>query len=169
MITFAPKETIYYTLLNMGYIQKNLMQGEKVMFEAKFHGIVYFWPCFIAVLAIGIFFISSWSFLLRLILVLAVWLAAFIWAVSIHGGKQYVLTTRRLIFKRGIIKRTSHELLLRKCEGISIEQSLMGRLFGYGSVLVSTGEEKNRYDYIKNPLAFSTCINQQIDNVKDDR
>ena len=45
----------------------------------------------------------------------------------------------------------------------------MGRLFGYGSVLVSTGEEKNRYDYIKNPLAFSTCINQQIDNVKDDK
>ena len=115
----------------MGYIQKNLMQGEKVMYEAKFHGIVYFWPCFFAVLAIGIFFISSWSFLLRFLLVMVVWLACFIWGVVINGGKQYVLTTRRLIFKRGIIKRTSFELLLRKCEGIRIEQSIMGRLFGY--------------------------------------
>ena len=153
----------------MGYIQKNLMQGEKVMYEAKFHGIVYFWPCFFAVLAIGLFFISSWSFLLRLILVLAVWLVAFISAVAINGGKQYVVTTKRLIFKKGIVKRTSFELLLRKCEGIRIEQSIMGRLLGYGSVLVTTGEATNRYDYIKHPLAFSTCINQQIDNAKDDR
>jgi uncharacterized membrane protein YdbT with pleckstrin-like domain len=153
----------------MGYIQKNLMQGEKVMYEAKFHGIVYFWPCLLAILAIGLFFISSWSFLLRLILVLVVWLSSFIWGVYINGGKQYVLTTRRLIFKKGIIKRTSLELLLRKCEGIRIEQSIMGRLLGYGSVYVTTGEATNRYDYIKHPLEFSTCINQQIDNVKDDR
>lgn len=153
----------------MGYIQKNLMQGEKVMYEARFHGIVYFWPCLIAVPVVGLLFISSWSFLLRLILVLAVWLVLFLWAVSIHGGKQYVLTTRRLIFKRGIVKRTSFELLLRKCEGIRIEQSIMGRLLDYGSVLVTTGEATNRYDYIKHPLQFSTAINQQIDNVKDDK
>ncbi len=153
----------------MGYIQKNLMQGEKVVYEAKFHPIVFFWPCVIALLAIGLFFISSWSFLLRLILVLAVWLAVFLWAVTIDGGKQYVLTTRRLIFKKGIVKRTSFELLLRKCEGIRIEQSITGRLFGYGSVYVTTGEATNRYDYIKHPLQFSTCINQQIDNVKDDK
>ncbi len=153
----------------MGYIQKNLMQGEKVVYEAKFHGIVYAWPCIIAFLALGFFFITSWSFLLRLILVLAVWLAIFLWCVSINGGKQYVLTSRRLIFKRGIVKRTSFELLLRKCEGIRIEQSIMGRMLGYGSVLVTTGEATNRYDYIKHPLEFSTAINQQIDNVKDDR
>ena len=153
----------------MGYIQKNLMQGEKVVYEANLHGVVYAWPCIVAFLAVGLFFITGWSFLLRLILVLAVWLIAFIWGVSIHGGKQYVLTTRRLIFKRGIIKRTSFELLLRKCEGIRIEQTILGRLLGYGSVLVTTGEATNRYDYIKRPLEFSTSINQQIDNVKDER
>ena len=169
MITFAPNERKSYTLFIMGYIQKNLMEGEKVMYEAKFHGIVYFWPCFLSILAIGIFFISRWSFLLRLILVLAVWLIAFIFAIAINGGKQYVLTNKRLIFKKGIVKRTSFELLLRKCEGIRIEQSIMGRLFSYGSVYVTTGEATNRYDYIKRPLEFSTSINQQIDNVKDDK
>ena len=153
----------------MGYIQKNLMQGEKVMYEAQLHGIVFAWPCIIAFLAIGIFFISSCSFLLRLVLVLAVWLVCFIWGLVINGGKQYVLTTRRLIFKKGIVKRTSFELLLRKCEGIRIEQSILGRLLDYGSVLVTTGEATNRYDYIKHPLQFSTSINQQIDNVKDER
>lgn len=151
----------------MGYIQKHLMQGEKVVYEARLHYIVFAAPCFIALLAFGFLFITGLDWMWRIILLLAVWLGAFCWAVSIHGGKQYVVTTRRLIFKRGIIRRRSFELLLRKCEGIQIEQSIMGRLFGYGSVLVTTGEATNRYDHVKEPVTFSTCVNQQIDNVKD--
>ena len=144
------------------------MAGEKVAYEAKQHWIIYTWPIILGIVSLTAFLLplEAW---INACICCALLLIAFCWGVSIYGGRQYVVTTDRLIFKRGIIKRTSHELLLRKCEGISIEQSLMGRLFGYGSVLVSTGEEKNRYDYIKNPLAFSTCINQQIDNVKDDK
>jgi len=152
----------------MGYIEKNLMVNEQVVYEANLHYIVYTSPCLVALLAIGFLFIPGLEWMWRIILMLAVWLGAFIWAIAINGGKQYVVTTRRLIFKRGIIRRKSFELLLRKCEGIQIEQSIMGRILNYGSVLVTTGEATNRYDHIKNPLKFSTCINQQIDNVKND-
>ena len=151
----------------MGYIQKNLMQNEKVVYEARLHEIIFLAPCFIALCAIGLLFISSFSWTVRLILMLAVWLGAFIWALNIHGGKLYVVTTRRLIFKRGFIRRRSLELMLRKCEGIQIEQSILGRLLNYGTVLVTTGEATNRYEYVKSPLTFSTCINQQIENAKE--
>ncbi|MBR0275234.1 MAG: PH domain-containing protein [Prevotella sp.] len=150
----------------MGYIEKHLMQDEKVVSKAKLHWIVYFGPGLMALLAIGLLFISDFSWLLRICLMLGVWLCALIWAVAIDGGKQYVVTTRRIIFKHGIIKRSSLELLLRKCEGIKVEQSIMGRILGYGTVLVTTGEATNRYDYIRHPVTFSTCINQQIDNLK---
>ena len=152
----------------MGYIQKNLMDGEKVMYEARLHSIVYVKPilCVLAAIVVALIPSEDVSWPWRALLVAIVALLAFIWAVSIHGGKMYVVTTRRLIFKRGIVKRTSFELLLRKCEGIHIEQSVMGRLLNYGSVIVTTGEASNRYDYIRNPLAFSSCINQQIDNLK---
>jgi uncharacterized membrane protein YdbT with pleckstrin-like domain len=150
----------------MGYIEKHLMQDEKVVSKAKLHWIVYFGPGLVALLAIGLLFISDFSWLLRICLMLGVWLCALIWAVAIDGGKQYVVTTRRIIFKHGIIKRSSLELLLRKCEGIKVEQSIMGRILGYGTVLVTTGEATNRYDYICHPVTFSTCINQQIDNLK---
>ena len=143
------------------------MQNEQVVLEAQLHPIMFVSPCLLAVLAIGFLFIGDLDWMWRFILMLAVWFGAFVWAVSIHGGKQYVLTTRRLIFKRGIVRRRSFELLLRKCEGIQIEQSIMGRILNYGSVLVTTGEATNRYDHIKNPLKFSTCINQQIDNIRD--
>ena len=150
----------------MGYIEKHLMQDEKVVSKAKLHWIVYLGPGLVALLAIGLLFISDFSWLLRICLMLGVWLCALIWAVAIDGGKQYVVTTRRIIFKHGIIKRSSLELLLRKCEGIKVEQSIMGRILGYGTVLVTTGEATNRYDYIRHPVTFSTCINQQIDNLK---
>ena len=76
--------------------------------------------------------------------------------MSIYGGRQYVVTTHRLIFKRGIINRNSYELLLRKCEGIQVDQSILGRLLNYGTVNVTTGEATNSYKYISHPLAFST-------------
>ena len=90
------------------------------------------------------------------------------WAISIHGGKQYVVTTHRLIFKRGIINRTSHELLLRKCEGVQVDQSIPGRMFGYGTVNVTTGEVTNSYKYIKHPVRFTTEIHEQISHLRDD-
>ena len=35
----------------MGYIQKNLMSGEFVAYEAKQHGIIYTWPVVLALLS----------------------------------------------------------------------------------------------------------------------
>ena len=94
-------------------------------------------------------------------------LVALFWAISINGGKQYVVTTNRLIFKHGIINRNSHELLLKKCEGVEVDQSIMGRIFNYGTVNVTTGEVTNQYKYIGNPLKFTTKIHEQISKLKD--
>jgi uncharacterized membrane protein YdbT with pleckstrin-like domain len=150
----------------MGYIQKNLMAGEKVVYEAKQHGIVYVGPFFVALLAFFVVFIPM-DPLAILCICMLFFTIAFGWAMSIYGGRQYVVTTHRLIFKRGIINRNSFELLLRKCEGIQVDQSILGRLLDYGTVNVTTGEATNSYMYISHPLAFTTKIHEQINNLKD--
>ena len=99
---------------------------------------------------------------------LAILLIALCWAVKIYGGRQYVVTTNRLIFKRGIINRNSHELLLKKCEGVTVDQSIWGRILGYGTVIVTTGEVANSYKYISHPMRFTTKIHEQIRNLKED-
>lgn len=152
----------------MGYIQKNLMSGEYIAYEAKLHRIIYAWPFIVALLAIGIFFIPNLAFKIAICIVLAIWLIALGWAISIHGGRQYVVTNNRLIFKRGIINRNSHELLLKKCEGVQVDQSIMGRLLDYGTVIVTTGEVTNSYKFISHPLRFTTCIHEQISHLKED-
>ena len=159
----------------MGYIEDNLMPDERVTYEAQLHPIVYCWPIIIALLGVACLalpferiddpWFQAHAWLLRFALMLLLWLVAAIRAIEIWGGKRYVVTNRRLIFKRGIVRRRSHELVLRKCEGVQTEQTVMGRLLGYGSVTVTTGEVTNTYDYIRNPMRFSATINQMIDGL----
>ena len=60
------------------------------------------------------------------------------------------------------MKRESLDLILRRCEGVSIKQSIIGRILDYGTVVVSTGEVANSFERILNPVKFSSQINQQI-------
>ena len=150
----------------MGYIQKNLMEGEKVTYEAKQHCIIYTWPIILALVSFCAFFlpIDTW---INVCICGVGLLVALFWAISLYGGRQYVVTTNRLIFKRGIINRNSHELLLKKCEGVQVDQSIPGRIFDYGTVVVTTGEVTNSYKYISHPLRFTTKIHEQISKLKD--
>ena len=118
----------------MGYIQKNLMAGEKIAYEAKLHSIIYTGPILLALLSFLVFLIPIENKWINAGICLVLLLVALFWAISINGGKQYVVTTNRLIFKHGIINRNSHELLLKKCEGVEVDQSIMGRIFNYGTV-----------------------------------
>lgn len=141
------------------------MDDEKIVYEAKLHDIVYTGPIILAIFSFLIVF--SLLDTVSLIISFIIWSIAVGWAISIYGGKQYVVTTHRLIFKRGIINRDSFELLLRKCEGIQVDQSILGRILDYGTVNVTTGEATNSYKYISHPLRFSTKIHEQIFNLKD--
>ena len=149
----------------MGYIENNLLQGEEIKFEANLHWLVYFWPIFLTIVALVLFgFAVYMEYTVAGLIGLAVFfIIIFIWCLEINGGKRYVVTTKRVIFKKGFIKRTSYDLMLHKCEGVMVEQSILGRILNYGTVIVTTGEATNNYNYIRNPFGFSTAINQQID------
>ena len=41
----------------------------------------------------------------------------------------------------------------------------MGRILDYGDVIVSTGEDKDVFKYVRSPMWFSTRINEQIDKI----
>ena len=148
----------------MSYIEKNLMDGEVIIYEARQHWIIYWLPALLVIVAIVQFVIPTESdgLLLQCCFAVLLLLVAFIWAVNIHGGRKYLLTNKRLILKRGIVKRNTLDLILRRCEGVSVNQSIMGRILDYGTVIVSTGEVTNSFSHIENPVKFSSMINQQI-------
>lgn len=148
----------------MGYIEKNLMEGEQVVYEARQHWIIYWKPFLLVLLGIGLFAIPTQDVQLtiQVIAALVLFVAAGFWALNIYGGRKYILTTSRLILKRGIVRRESTDLILRRCEGVSIRQSITGRILSFGTVEVTTGEVVNSFRLIEDPVRFSTQINQQI-------
>ena len=77
-------------------------------------------------------------------------------------GAEYVITNKKVILKSGFLSRDALELILNKCEGLRINQSIMGRILGFGSIVVTTGGATNTFNYITNPMKFRNEINAQL-------
>ena len=153
----------------MGYVEKSLMEGEHIVYEATYHYIIYWLPALLALAGLVLLFapIGDMTFDTRLLFTLIIIAVAAVWAVVKWGGKRFVLTNKRIIEKVGIVRLDSNELVLHRCEGVNLSQGILGRILNYGTVIVTTGEVANEYPYIKNPLKFKTLVNQQIDNYKE--
>src|SRR5262249_59455107 len=49
---------------------------------------------------------------------------------------EMAVTDRRIIYKRGFIRRHTIEMHLDKVESVDVDQSILGRIFGFGDILI---------------------------------
>lgn len=78
---------------------------------------------------------------------------------------EFVVTTYRFVYKFGWIKRDSQEVSLNKIEEITLQQSVWGRIFGYGKLTIrGTGVGIINLPNIDNPLE----VKRAIENAKAD-
>jgi len=79
-------------------------------------------------------------------------------------SSEFAVTTKRVIIKLGVLNTRSVELLLPKIEGITVSQSLGGRLFGYGQIVViGTGGTQEPFPGIQAPLDFRQAVQAATD------
>jgi len=79
----------------------------------------------------------------------------FIYAVILYMTTELAVTNKKIIAKFGFIRRDTIEILLNKVESIQVKQSLLGRLFNYGSIIVSgAGNPQAPVPGISEPLNF---------------
>lgn len=148
----------------MGYVDSHLMRGEKVVYRAHLHaGAAYAGTVIIGLIVgpLGVMALIGGAVtagLLALGIVILLWLAA-----RIRMKKsEFVVTDQRVIIKVGWLNQRSVETLLSKVESIGVEQDLGGRLFGYGSIVVTgTGGTHERFKLIADPLEFRKQVQQQ--------
>ncbi|TMI03740.1 MAG: PH domain-containing protein [Betaproteobacteria bacterium] len=58
----------------------------------------------------------------------------------------------------------SIELLLNKIEAIAVEQTLVGRMFGYGDIVITgSGGTKEAFSRIQSPLEFRRAVQSVAD------
>jgi uncharacterized membrane protein YdbT with pleckstrin-like domain len=72
---------------------------------------------------------------------------------------EFAVTNKRLIVKVGVLRRRIVEMQLSKVEAIAVDQSLLGRIFGYGNIVVTgTGGTKEPFSAISSPLKFRRAV-----------
>lgn len=146
----------------MNYIKKNLSPGEEIGHIAKIHWFIFIRP--ICMVIIGLLLLSPTSKILYYIALAFLLLGIFslIGRLLLKAGSLYAVTSKRVILKSGIIRRDALELMLNKCEGIRINQGIWGRIFNYGTLLVTTGGVTNTFRFVSAPMKFRQAINERI-------
>jgi hypothetical protein len=71
-------------------------------------------------------------------------------------NERYIITNRRVMEVRGIINKNVRDSALEKVNDVELNQSIVGRVLGYGTVQIITGSDigVNQFRRISNPVRF---------------
>lgn len=137
------------------YVESSLLPGEEIVAEAKPH-----WAMFIApgiVLLLGVLAGKAGGVFVFI---------GFIWAAFrflVYKTTELAVTNKRVIAKSGIIRRNAIDVSLGKVEGVSYNQGIIGRIFGYGSILVrGTGVGQVPVRFISQPEHFKHEVGRTL-------
>lgn len=158
----------------MGYVDQNLISGEKVTYRGQLHWIVIagslFIFLFIALPGLGLV-IYGYSNKDSVPTPAAVAGAAlFVFGTfpviksELHRrAAEFAVTNKRVILKQGMINRKTVEMFLQKVESIDVDQNLAGRMFDYGTItLRGTGGSFEPFARVSRPLEFRRQVQEQI-------
>ncbi len=150
----------------MSYVESNLIPGEMVLYKTGLHWIVLVGP-----IAVGVLFgLLGLMFLIGLPSGITGGVCIIIAAVCVLLGflrrkaTEMAVTNKRVIIKTGLLRRRTFELLLSKVESIGVDEGILGRMLGYGTVVVrGTGGTPEPFSRVGHPLEFRRQVQQQIE------
>lgn len=141
----------------MGYAESQLLPGERIVYRAHLSKLLYLPAAGVAVLAVLAAVVSLtvadiWPAAVILGVIAA---ALFLWELILYTSSEFAVTDRRVIIKVGWIRRRTMETMLGKIEALGVEQGVLGRMLGFGTIIVTgTGGTQETFDRIGAPLEF---------------
>jgi uncharacterized membrane protein YdbT with pleckstrin-like domain len=147
----------------MKYVEEVLQPGETVLFASTIHWLVY-WPAILLLIAsiITMFLAAAGAEFVWRGISLVCFAAALLSAAGAWFKRwttEVAVTDRRIIYKRGFIRRHTIEMNMEKVESVDVNQSLLGRVFGYGDVLVrGTGVGFEPLQMIESPIELRNAV-----------
>jgi uncharacterized membrane protein YdbT with pleckstrin-like domain len=149
----------------VGHIESNLIPGEQILYKTGLH-----WVAVVGATVGGVFFA-----LFGLLALIGGSVGAGIFVLALGGlivyvghlqrkSTEFAVTNRRIVIKTGLLSRKTFEMLTSKVESIGVEESMMGRMLGYGTVVVrGTGGTPEPFRKVAHPLEFRRQVQQQIE------
>ena len=169
-------------------MRQHLLTGEELVYKANLHWIIFLKPLVFLLLSLTLLVpgnhilpdivssnlpgaVESFRFhgldlvrCLAMAVLLLLCLPMSLQPLIRRWTSEFWVSNKRVLIKMGLIRRNSFEIMLKKIEAISVDQSILGRLFNYGSVgIVGTGSSKETFSMIHRPLEFRRQIQEQLD------
>jgi uncharacterized membrane protein YdbT with pleckstrin-like domain len=119
------------------YIQNHLIKDEQLVFETTHHWIIFF--------------------------TLPALLTLFIQPILKRWSDDFGVTNKRVVIKTGLFSRDTVEMNLSKIESVNVDQSILARLLGYGTItIIGTGGTKEVFTNIADAIAFRKAFQEQV-------
>jgi uncharacterized membrane protein YdbT with pleckstrin-like domain len=187
MIRAATKRGHAYSILwagvGLSYAEKNLVVGETLVYQTRHHWIVLLGPVLLGlVLEIpGMAFLvesvvykapkhsksgkavlSAGGLAMLGLLLLVVGAAILVYGLAKRNATEMAVTNKRVLIKTGLASRRTLDLMLSRVESIGVEETFLGRILGYGSVIVrGTGGTPEVFLSIAHPQEFRRAVQEQ--------
>lgn len=159
----------------MNYIESTLLSDENIVYFSRPHWII-FSPVVVMFLTTIILLwygprldvygyrilnldVSEFAALIAFVAGLFAFLKAWIHLKT----SEYGITDKRVLMKVGFIQRSSLEIFLDKIEAVLVDQTIMGRLLNYGTIIiVGMGGTRDPFYNVPDPINFRKTVQQQI-------
>jgi uncharacterized membrane protein YdbT with pleckstrin-like domain len=149
----------------MRYVDRVLQEGERVLYVAQISRVLYV-PAFLmwAVAGALLFLVSAPPgirvfVVIGAVLIFGIGVLSFLRAWFHRVTTEIAVTDRRVIYKRGLVRRYTVEMHMDKVESVDVDQSIWGRVLNYGDVIVhGTGVGLEPLRMIDHPLELRNHI-----------
>ena len=136
----------------MSYVTDALLRDERVVYTGE----ISFWSL-LPLIVIGFLLLS----------IKGIGIIFWIIALIRYQTTELVITNKRVIAKVGLIRRRTIEMNVRKIESIQVEQSMLGRMCDYGSLVISgAGNPQTPIPDISNPMNFRRKVLMEAEKTK---
>jgi uncharacterized membrane protein YdbT with pleckstrin-like domain len=154
----------------MSYVSRTLGAKERVLYLTGYHWFYWFGVTLLAApfLVIAVMGLPTYSPLDYILLMLAG--APFLYGayMFIHGiALEVAVTNDRFVKKTGLIAITTEEVSLDKIEEVNVNETILGRIFGYGNVNVhGTGAGAIHVKMVNSPVNLRRAIQTAREDLK---
>jgi hypothetical protein len=157
----------------MSYIQKSLGDGETIIARAHFH-VLYLTAAWLSLLIPGALLLTAFAdaqtqpdpYTIAAGLLFVLGLITFLRMMIRKWSTEIGVTSHRFVEKYGLLSMRTNEIALPNIEGVKVNQSILGRIFGYGTVKIEgTGVDSVTTPAIADPVGFVRAIQTAKEHV----
>lgn len=136
----------------MSYVKDALLRDERVIYTGE----ISIWSL-LPLIVVGLLLLAAKGIGIILLLI----------AFIRYQTTELAITNKRIIAKFGLIRRKTIEMNIGKIESIQVEQSILGRMCDYGSLVISgAGNPQTPISDVANPMNFRRRVLMEAEKVQ---